>query len=413
MKDFKKIRKHHRLYRTGRWASRKFGWLIRAVRWLAHKLRFLRIFRFLNPFRYIKKLDWYIIKKFLGYYFFSIALIISIAIVFDFNENLSKFTEHHAPARAIIFDYYANFVPYFANLFSALFVFVAVILFTTKLASNSEIIAILASGVSFKRLLRPYMITCVLLSALSFGLSAYVIPHGTVIRQNFETMYKNKKKNTSAENVQLQVDKGVIAYMQHYDNSMKRGYGFCLDKFQDKKLVSHLTAMDIQYDTISDSKYHWKLSNWKIRKLHGMREHITSGAQKDTIIMMEPTDLVYSKGQQETFTSPELRDYISKQINRGSGNVVQYEVEYHKRIASSFASFILTIIGVSLSARKRKGGMGAALGVGLALSFGYIMLQTVSATFAIQANFPPVLAAWLPNFLFAIVAYFCYRKAPR
>lgn len=413
MKDFKKISKHRRLYRTGRWASRKFGWLIRAVRWLAHKLRFLRIFRFLNPFRYIKKLDWYIIKKFLGYYFFSIALIISIAIVFDFNENLSKFTEHHAPARAIIFDYYANFVPYFANLFSALFVFVAVILFTTKLASNSEIIAILASGVSFKRLLRPYMITCVLLSALSFGLSAYVIPHGTVIRQNFETMYKNKKKNTSAENVQLQVDKGVIAYMQHYDNSMKRGYGFCLDKFQDKKLVSHLTAMDIQYDTISDSKYHWKLSNWKIRKLQGMKEHITSGAQKDTIIMMEPTDLVYSKGQQETFTSPELRDYISKQINRGSGNVVQYEVEYHKRIASSFASFILTIIGVSLSARKRKGGMGAALGVGLALSFGYIMLQTVSATFAIQANFPPVLAAWLPNFLFAIVAYFCYRKAPR
>ena len=413
MKDFKKIGKHRRLYRTGRWASRKFGWLIRAVRWLAHKLRFLRIFRFLNPFRYIKKLDWYIIKKFLGYYFFSIALIISIAIVFDFNENLQKFTEHHAPARAIIFDYYANFVPYFANLFSALFVFVAVILFTTKLASNSEIIAILASGVSFKRLLRPYMITCVLLSALSFGLSAYVIPHGTVIRQNFETMYKNKKKNTSAENVQLQVDKGVIAYMQHYDNSMKRGYGFCLDKFQDKKLVSHLTAMDIQYDTISDSKYHWQLSNWKIRKLQGMKEHITSGAQKDTIIMMEPTDLVYSKGQQETFTSPELRDYISKQINRGSGNVVQYEVEYHKRIASSFASFILTIIGVSLSARKRKGGMGAALGVGLALSFGYIMLQTVSATFAIQANFPPVLAAWLPNFLFAIVAYFCYRKAPR
>ena len=383
------------------------------MRWLAHKLRFLRIFRFLNPFRYIKKLDWYIIKKFLGYYFCSIALIISIAIVFDFNENLSKFTEHHAPARAIIFDYYANFVPYFANLFSALFVFVAVILFTTKLASNSEIIAILASGVSFKRLLRPYMITCVLLSALSFGLSAYVIPHGTVIRQNFETMYKNKKKNTSAENVQLQVDKGVIAYMQHYDNSMKRGYGFCLDKFQDKKLVSHLTAMEIQYDTISDSKYHWQLSNWKIRKLQGMKEHITSGAQKDTTIMMEPTDLVYSKGQQETFTSPELRDYISKQINRGSGNVVQYEVEYHKRIASSFASFILTIIGVSLSARKRKGGMGAALGVGLALSFGYIMLQTVSATFAIQANFPPVLAAWLPNFLFAIVAYFCYRKAPR
>ena len=396
-----------------RWLGRKLSWMGKVMRWIGHKLRFLKVLKYLNPLRYIKRLDWYIIKKFVGYYFFSIALIITIAIVFDFNDNLSKFTEYHAPARAIIFDYYANFVPYFANLFSALFVFVAVIMFTSKLAGNSEIIAMLASGVSFKRLLRPYMITCIFLSALSYTLSAYVIPHGTVIRQNFETMYKNKKKNTSAENVQLQVDRGVIAYIQHYDNNSKRGYGFCLDKFQEKKLVSHLTASEIQYDTISDSKYYWKLTNWKVRRLHGMKEKITSGMNKDTLITMEPTDLVYSKGQQETFTSPELKDYISKQINRGSGNVVQYKVEYHKRIASSFASFILTIIGVSLSSRKRKGGMGKALGLGLALSFGYIMLQTVCATFAIQANFPPMLAAWLPNFIYAFVAYFCYRKAPR
>ena len=312
----------------------------------------MRFLRFFNPLRYVKRLDWYIIKKFVGYYFFSIALIISIAIVFDVNDNLAKFTENHAPLRAIVFDYYANFVPYFANLFSALFVFIAVILFTTKMAGNSEIIAILASGTSFKRLMRPYMITCVMLSALSYTLSAYVIPHGTVIRQNFETMYKKKSKITSADNVQLQVDRGVIAYIQHYDNSSKRGYGFCLDKFQDKKLVSHLTAMEIQYDTISDSKYHWKIRSWKVRKLQGMREHITSGAEKDTLISMEPTDLVYSKGQQETFTSPELKAYIGKQIDRGSGNVVQYQVEYHKRIASSFASFILSLIHISEPTRR-------------------------------------------------------------
>ena len=408
------------MLKMGRAVNRHAGWLVKtltrlasALRWLGHKLRFLRMLKYINPFRFIKRIDWYIIKKFVGYYFFSIALIISIAIVFYFNENLAKFSENHAPAKAIIFDYYANFVPYFANLFSALFVFVAVILFTSKLAGNSEIIAMLASGMSFKRLLRPYLITCVFLSALSYTLSAYVIPHGTVVRQNFENMYKKKTKITSADNVQLQVDRGVIAYIQHYDDSQKRGYGFCLDKFKEKKLVSHLTAMEIQYDTISDSKYHWKLSNWKVRKLQGMKENITSGAQKDTVITMEPTDLVYSKGQQETFTSPALKDYISKQINRGSGNVVQYQVEYYKRIASSFASFILTIIGVSLSSRKRKGGMGLSLGIGLGLSFGYIMLQTVSATFAIQANFPPMLAAWMPNIIFAFVAYFCYRKAPR
>ncbi len=366
----------------------------------------------LNIFSYISTLDWYIIKKFIGTYFFSIVLIISISIVFDINENLSKFTQYHAPLKAIVFDYYANFVPYFANLYSQLFVFIAVIFFTSKMAGNSEIIAIMAAGVSFKRLLRPYMISCVLISALSFYLSAFVIPHGNIIRMNFDSMYKNNKKNTSAENVQLQVAKGVIAYIQHYDNRMKQGYGFSLDKFENKKLVSHMTASTIQYDTISDSKYHWKASNWKIREMRSLKEKVTTGMTLDTLIMMEPTDLVYSKGQQETFTSPELKDYISKQVNRGSKNVVQYQVEYHKRIASSLASFILTIIGASLSSRKRKGGMGMYLGIGLGLSFTYILLQTVSSTFAVNAGLPPILAAWIPNVLFAFVAYWCYRHAP-
>ncbi|MBR3726366.1 MAG: LptF/LptG family permease, partial [Prevotella sp.] len=314
--------------------------------------------------------------------------------------------------KAIVFDYYMNFIPYYANLFSALFVFISVIFFTSKLAGNSEIIAMLASGVSFKRLMRPYMISCVFISLLSYYLSAYVIPQGNIMRQNFETTYKNKKKTTAAENVQLQVGKGVIAYIQHYDNTTKRGYGFSLDKFEDKKLVSHMTATDIQYDTISDTKFQWRANNWKIRELKGLREHITSGVRKDTVIMMEPADLVYSKGQQETFTSPELYDFISKQIDRGSGNVVQYQVEYHKRIAASFASFILTIIGMSLSARKRKGGMGMYLGLGLALSAMYILLQAISSTFAVNANFPPMIAAWIPNMIFAVVAYFCYRQAP-
>lgn len=366
----------------------------------------------ISPTRYLGILDWYIIKKFIGTYIYAILLIISIAIVFDFNENLSKFTQYHAPWRAIILDYYANFIPYYSNLFSPLFVFIAVIFFTSKLAGNSEIIAMLAAGVSIKRLMRPYMLSCVVIAGLTFYLNSFVIPHGTVIRQNFETLYRNSKKNTSAEDIQLFVAKNTTAYIQNYDDQYKRGYGFSLVKIKNKKIVSHLTAMEIQYDTIADSKYHWKLSNWKIRTLKGLKEHIQSGATKDTVLLMEPTDLVYSKGQQETFTSPELLDYISKQTSRGSGNVVQYEVEFHKRIAMSFSSFILTIIGLTLSSRKRKGGMGLSLGIGLALSFSYIMLQTVSATFAIQDNTPPMLAAWIPNIIFAIVAYFCYRHAP-
>lgn len=376
-------------------------------------LRFLRVLRYVWPGHYLKRLDRYIIAKFIGTYFFAIALIISISIVFDFNENLSKFSQYHAPWRAIILDYYANFVPYFANLFSPLFVFIAVIFFTSKMAGNSEIIAIISSGVSFRRLLRPYMVSCVLISALSFGLAAYVIPKGNVVRQNFESMYKNKKKNTQADNVQIQVDRGVIAYIQHYDNQRKQGFGFCLDKFENKKLVSHMTAASIQYDTIAQSKYHWKAQSWKIRQMRGMREKITSGMEKDTIIQMEPIDLIFSKGQQETFTSPQLKAYITKQIDRGSKNIVQYEVEYHKRIASSFASFILTAIGVSLSSRKRKGGMGMYLGIGLALSFTYIMLQTISATFAINAGAPSALAAWMPNIIFSVIAFFCLKHAPQ
>ena len=370
------------------------------------------VMAFFNPFRYIKRMDRYIIGKFIGTYIYSIILIISISIVFDVNENLAKFTTNHAPLRAIVFDYYANFVPYFANLFSPLFVFIAVIFFTSKLAGNSEIIAMLACGMSFKRLLRPYMISAALISILNFTLGAYVIPKGTVIRHDFESLYKNNKKKTSASNVQLQVGKGVIAYIQQYDDVSKTGYGFSLDKFENKKLVSHMTANVIKYDTISDNRYQWRAVNYKIRTLKGMREQIKTGAEIDTMIMMEPMDLVFSKGQQETFTSPELLRYISKQKDRGSSNVVQYEVEYHKRIASCFASFILTIIGASLSARKRKGGMGLYLGIGMALSFSYILLQTVSSTFAINADTPPVLAAWIPNLLYFAIAYYCFKKAP-
>ena len=409
MKDFSKIRRHAKRYHRRRAVSRFMRAVGRPFRWLGRHLRWMR---YLNPFHYLKRLDWYIIRKFIGTYIYSIALIISISIVFDINENLAKFTTNHAPLRAIVMDYYANFIPYFSNLFSPLFVFIAVIFFTSKLAGNSEIIAMLASGMSFKRLMRPYMISAALIAALNFYLGAMVIPRGNVIRQNFETLYKNNKKNTSAQNVQLQVGKGVIAYIQQYDDLSRTGYGFSLDKFENKKLVSHMTASTIHYDTISDSRYHWKATNYKIRTLKGLREQITTGARIDTTIIMEPMDLVFSKGQQETFTSPELRRYISKQQERGSVNVVQYEVEYHKRIAMSFASFILTVIGVSLSSRKRKGGMGLYLGIGLALSFAYILLQTISSTFAINAGTPAMLAAWIPNILYVFIAYFCYRQAP-
>ena len=361
--------------------------------------------------KYVRRIDWYIIKKFLGTYFFSIALIISIAVVFDVNEWIDNFINNKAPVKAIIFDYYANFVPYFSNLFSPLFVFISVIFFTSKLAENSEIIAMMSTGYSFKRLLRPYMISAAIIAVMTYGMGAYVIPQGNVTRLNFEDKYKKKKKQEYVRNVQVEVDSGVIAYMERYENYNKTAYRFSLDKFVDKKLVSHLTAKSATYDTTKVHK--WTLKNYMIREMDGMRETIIQGERLDSIIPMEPQDFLIMKGQQETMTSSELSDYIARQKRRGFANIKEFEIEYHKRIAMSFASFILTIIGVSLSSRKVKGGMGLYLGVGLALSFSYILFQTVSATFAINGNASPLLAVWVPNIVYAFIAVYLYRKAPK
>lgn len=361
----------------------------------------------------IPRIDRYIITKFLSTYIFLIAIIISIAVIFDFNERIDKFTQSHVPMEKVIFDYYLNFIPYFSNLFSPLFVFIAVIFFTSKLADNSEIIAMKAAGMSFKRLLRPYMVSAAIIAVTTFVLGAYVIPKGNIARVNFENAYIKKKKATSVDNVQMQVDTGVVAYITHFDNKTKSGYGFSLDKFVDKKLVSHLTAQTIQYDTLSDRRYSWTLRMYRIRTQEGMREKIESGNKLDTIIMMEPSDFLYTNKQQETMTLPQLDEFIDKQTLRGAAGVSTFEVEYHKRYAMPFAAFILTIIGVSLSCEKRKGGMGASIGVGLALSFSYILFQTISSTFATNAGWPPMLSVWLPNIVFAIIAFILYRKTPQ
>ena len=361
--------------------------------------------------KWIRKMDWYIIKKFLGTYFFAIALIISIAVVFDVNEWIDNFINNKAPVKAIIFDYYANFIPYFSNLFSPLFVFISVIFFTSKLAENSEIIAMMSTGMSFRRLLRPYMISAAIIAVLTYGMGAYVIPKGNVTRLNFEDKYKKKKKTEYVRNVQVEVDSGVIAYMERYENYNKTAYRFSLDKFVDKKLVSHLTAKSATYDTTTVNK--WTLKNYMIREMDGMKETITKGERLDSIIKMEPQDFLIMKGQQETMTSAELSAYIERQRRRGFANIKEFEIEYHKRIAMSFASFILTIIGVSLSSRKVKGGMGMYLGAGLALSFSYILFQTVSATFAVNGNASPFLAVWVPNIVYTFIAIYLYRKAPR
>lgn len=360
----------------------------------------------------LKRIDTYLMAKFIGTYFFAIALIISVGVVFDYTEHVDKFTRNNAPWDAIIFQYYVNFIPYYANLFSSLFVFLSVIFFTTKLASNSEIIAMVSTGMSFKRLLRPYLLSSVIIAALTLFLSSEVIPRGSIKRLAFENTYKNSRKNaTYADNVQLQVDSGVIAYLEHFDGISRTGIHFSLDKFENKKLVSHLTATTVVYDTLSDVRNNWKLQNVTIRDLSGYREEIKHFNSMDSIIKMEPSDFLTIKNQHETMTNSELKAYIERQRNRGVGNLMQFEVEYQRRFASSFSAFILSTIGFCLSSRKRKSGMGYSIGLGLLLSVTYILLQTMSSMFSINGGMHPMVSAWIPNVLFTIIAIVLYKKA--
>ena len=361
----------------------------------------------------IYRIDRYIIGKFLSTYFFLILIIITIAIIFDYNEKIDKFTQSGVSFKNIIFDFYFNFIPYFVNLFSPLFVFISVIFFTSKLADKSEIIAMKAAGMSYKRLLRPYIFSAILIGVMTFFLGAYIIPKGNVARVDFENTYLKKKKSSITENVQLQVAPGVVAYITQFDNETKRGFGFSLDKFENKQLKSRLTANVINYDTLAEKRYSWSVQQYTLREFKGMKEEITNGAKMDTIIQMEPSDFFYINNQQETMTLPQLQEFIDKQANRGAAGVSTFEVEYHKRFATPFAAIILTIIGVSLSSQKRKGGMGTSIGLGLALSFTYILLQSVTASFAINAGWPAMLAVWLPNILFAVIAFILYKRTPQ
>jgi len=354
-------------------------------------------------------IDWYIIKKFLGTYLLTIFLFIAIVIIIDVNQKFDDFIKNNASTHAIIFDYYLNFIPYFINAFSSLFVFIAVIFFTSKLADSSEIIAMLSSGLSFDRLIVPYMISATIIAILTYGLSSYIIPPGNVKRIDFENKYIKNRKKEYALNIQVEVNPGTYASFKSYNNFDRRGYDFSLDRFEEKKLVSRLTAQSITWD----SAHHWTINNYLIRYFDGMKETVMRGEKKDTILAITPSDLLISFGDSEQLTTPELKAYIDRQKKRGIGNIQQFEIEYHRRYATSFASFILTIIGVSLSSRKIKGGMGKNIGTGLLLTFSYVLFMQITSTFAVSGLVSPFIAVWIPNVMYAFVAAYLYKKAPR
>lgn len=359
----------------------------------------------------MKTLDLYIIRKFLGTFFFSLALILCIVVVFDISEKLEKFIENEAPVRAIIWEYYLNFIPYFANVFSSLFTFISVIYFTSKMAYDSEIIAILSTGISFKRFLVPYLISATLIAVLSFVLGAFIIPNANQKRIDFQKQYMGKKYANRESNIHRQIAPGVFIYMSGYSVPSSVGYDFSIEKFAGDTLQTKLTSSRIVWNK---EKEKWEIFNWKLRELNGKEEVYTTGRQLDTLLGFVPSEFGEDPSRiKEQLTLPELEEYIDRMKLRGSSNVTEFLIEKYKMWANAFATFILTLIGVSISSRKIRGGMGFHLGLGLLLSFSYILFMQFSTVFATNGNMNPLLAVWIPNILFAIIAFFVYRTAPK
>lgn len=356
----------------------------------------------------IKILDRYILKKFLGTFFFSLGLIIVIAIVFDISEKIDDFIEKEAPLRAIVFDYYLNFIPYFTNLFSPLFVFISVIYFTSRLANLTEIVAILSSGVSFKRLLVPYMVGAAVITGISLYLNNYVIPHSNSTRIVFEIKYIKVPFVYKNRHVHRQIAPGVFIYFDSYNNVDNIGYQFAMEKIVNGKMTSKLMSERIIWDS---TKTKWKIENYFIRNIDGMKESIKTGFQLDTTLAFKPEEFNRRSNYIETMDSYELKEFIGEETERGSEEIPLYQVELYRRTAVPFATFILTLIGVSLSSKKVRGGIGMQIGLGILLSFTYIMFMQISQTFATNGNMSPLLAVWIPNIFFSMVALYLAKKA--
>ncbi len=359
----------------------------------------------------MKKLDLYIIRKFLGTFFGILGMLLCVVVVFDVSERLEKFIEYEAPLKAIVFQYYLNFIPYFANLFSALFMFVSVIYFTSKMAYRSEIIAILSTGISFNRFLVPYFISATIIAVFSFVLSAFIIPNANQVRIAFQQQYMGKKYSNREANIHRQIAPGVYIYMSNYSVGTNVGYDFTIENFSGDTLVSKLSAGKI---TWNQEKGRWIINNWKKRTFAGDKETYATGNEIDTLLSFQPSEFSEDPSQiKEQLTLPELNEYIDRMKLRGSSNVVEFQIERYKIWSNAFATFILTLIGACIASRKIRGGMGLHLGLGLLLSFSYILFMQFSTVFATNGGMSPLVAVWLPNILFALIALIVYRMAPK
>ena len=375
--------------------------------WLTAPLKGLK--EWWNDQRMIKRFDTYIIAKYMGTFFFCLIMVMAIVVVFDYNEKFDKFHQNNATTHAIIFDYFLNFIPYFAVKFSPFFIFIAVVYFTSNLASHSEIVAMISGGVSFHRLMRPYLMSATVLAAVVFYASSFLIPPANKIRLDFEDKYVKKVTKDYVRNIQLEIEPGVIIYIERYDERKDIGYRFFMEHYEAQTLVSKMTAQRITMK----GENQWRALDWQIREFKGLREEVSYGSSMDTVIVMNPSEFYMVEGFSEQLTTTELREYLNRQRSRGVANLKEYELEYHRRFSFPFSILVLTVIAVSLTSRKVRGGTGLHLGLGLLIAFSYILFDTLSGSIALSGTTSPMLAVWIPNIMFTVIAVLLYIKAPK
>lgn len=359
----------------------------------------------------MKTLDWYIIKKFLITFFFAIFLLSAIAIVIDITEKIDDFIDNAAPLHAIIFDYYLNFIPWIGLMLAPIFVFISVVYFTSRLTENTEIICMLNGGVSFYRLLFPFLFTATLLALLFAYYNHELLPKSNKEKIKFEETYASKKdQRSTAINYHFQIGIDTFIYTQSYDLNSNAGFKFTLEKIKDKIETYKLSADNIQWDT---TRRKWKLTNWNYRKNIGKLDEIAKGIDTFMTLPITPKEYVRQDYDIETMTTTELKKFIDDQIHKGNENIKIYEVEKHRRTAIPFSTIILTLIAVAMTTKKVRNGMGLYIVAGMLLSGTYIIIQQFSTVFATKGNLDPFIAVWIPNIIFGVIALLLVIRAPK
>lgn len=333
-----------------------------------------------------------------------------IAIIFDVSEKLDDFLKHDVPLEEIVFNYYINFVFFYGNLFSPLLIFLSVIIFTSSMAFKSEIIAILSSGISFNRLLLPYFITATILALISFYFNHFVVPHASKERLAFELAYVGYHAKNPHKNLHKQIKPGHYIYVENYNVDRNIGYKFTYEILNDSKLEFKLLADYIQWDTTSNQ---WELRNYYIREINDGKEKLYGGKVLDTTMTFLPDEFEHKDYNIAMMDTPELTEFIEDEKLRGSELISTYEVEKNQRTAMPIATYILVLIGVSFASRKVRGGIGLHLAISVAISFIYIFAMQVTKVYAIKAGLNPLIAVWIPNIFFGILAFYFYYRAPK